>query len=101
MPAITQGDHAAKGARAATPYPQRRMRFLHRLRGKTDIAEAIKFSVELRVLRGPQLLEHAQHLIALATAGVERNPQGRKFFGPPANPKATDEPAVGEGINGG
>src|SRR5207247_2443779 len=86
---------------AVAPYPQRRMRFLHGLGGKTDIAEAIKLAVELWVLRGPQLLEHAQHLIALAAASVERNPQGCEFFGPPANAKATNQPAVGQGINGG
>src|SRR5215475_8957518 len=77
------------------------MWFLHGLRGKTDVAEAIKLTVKLRVIRGPQLLEHAQHLIALAAAGVERNPQGGKFLSPPANTKATDEPTVGQGINGG
>src|SRR5207245_9960066 len=65
VPAIAELDNPAKRARAVAADPDRRMRLLHRLRGKADVVEAVELAVEGRAIRGPELLEDPEHLVGL------------------------------------
>src|SRR4030095_4796084 len=69
-----RGDARVAQAKCGGPPPadpDRRMRLLHGSRREAEVAEANSVALEARRVRRPQLLEHAQRLVAPATAGVE------------------------------
>src|SRR5262245_19026556 len=71
VPAVAEGRDAAKRARAVAADPDRRVRLLHRLGREADVGEAVELAVEAWVIRGPQLLEDAEHLVGAAAAVAE------------------------------
>jgi len=74
---------------------------MDRLGGEADVVEAIELAVEARAIRGPELLEDAQHLVGLAPAGVERRAEDLDLLLPPADADAADETPIRERVDRG
>jgi len=91
VPAVGERDDPAEGARAVTADPDGRVRLLHRLGREAQVTEAVELALEARVVRRPQLLEDAQHLVGLTAAGVERRTQRLQLLLPPADAHAADQ----------
>jgi hypothetical protein len=77
------------------------MRFLHWFGSKAEVAEVVKFALEVRIVICPERFENLDHLIGMAPPCRKRYPQGSKFLTPPAHAHATDQPTIGQGINRG
>src|SRR3989449_1686587 len=99
VPAVAEGDHAAKRGRARAPDPDRRMGFLDGLRREAEVTESEELALEARSVRRPQLLEGAQGLVGLATASVERRAQDLELFLPPPHTESTDETAFRQRVD--
>src|SRR5262249_49961837 len=85
VPAIAERGHSPVSARAPATDPDRRVRLLHGLGRKADVSEAEERPVEGRLLRRPELLEHAKGLVGVTPARVERDPENLQLFLPPAD----------------
>ena len=99
VPAVAQGDDATERGRARAADPDRRMRLLHGPRREADVAKAEGLALEAGRVRRPQLLEHAQGLVAPPAAGVEGCSEDLELLFPPPHPDSADEPSVRQGVD--
>src|SRR5262249_10649496 len=99
VPAVAQRDDPTERGRARATDPDRWMRLLHGPRREAEIAETNGVALEARCVRRPQLLEHAQRLVAPATASVEGRAEDLELLLPPAHADAADEASVRQGVD--